>query len=70
MTNDQRHELGVEAVKIVNELSSGNFKVIMPGREDAIQVAEKLIEKLNKILLGEDDQNRIQPHPRGSRHFR
>ena len=54
MTNDQRHELGLEAVKIVNELSTGKFRVIVPGREDAIEVAERIIEKLDYILLRED----------------
>lgn len=51
MTNDEKHELGEEAVKIVNELSSGRYKVIVPGREDAIKVAEKLIDKLIELQI-------------------
>lgn len=49
MNKDQKHELGIEAVNIVNELSSGRYKVIVPGREDAVQVAEKILNKLISI---------------------
>jgi len=50
MTNDEKHELGEAAVTIVNELSSGKFKVIVPGREDSINVADKIL-KLLEIQL-------------------
>ena len=55
MNNDQKHELGKEAVKTVNELSSDKFKVIVTGREDAILVAEKIIEIMERIETSEDD---------------
>lgn len=54
MTNDEKHELGEEAVKIVNELSSGRYKVIVPGREDAIQVADKIIDKFIELQIREN----------------
>lgn len=46
MTNEQKHQLGKEAVKIVNDLSSGSFKVVYPGKEDAIEVADKILNLL------------------------
>lgn len=51
MDNKQKQLLGEAAVTIVNELSSGKFKVIVPSREDAIEVAEKIIDRLIRIQL-------------------
>lgn len=53
MTNDQKHQFGIKAVTIVNELSEGNFKVIVPGRDHAIEVADKIL-KLLEIQLREN----------------
>lgn len=47
MTEDKKHEFGKEAVKIVNELSSGKYRVIVPGKEDAIKVADKILNLLD-----------------------
>ena len=56
MNDDDMHQLGIKLVNIVNKISTDKFRVIVPGRENAIQVAEEMLELL-EIKLRKNDPN-------------